>query len=131
MLCQYIFLPSGERITVHAFVVLFDDIQEVKVFQVVQEELDRLVVRIVPDAGFNEETKHTIMRGLKRTAGPAMRLELRIEDSIEQTAAGKHRMCVSELGESRLLSRAPGPNAGATTDAVGVPTLAQETGKNR
>jgi len=88
---------SGQKRTVGSFVVIFEYIQEVKMFQIVQCESDRLLIKVVPEVGFDSGTEERILHGIEDIVGPEMRLELEVKDKIETTKAGKRRICISEI----------------------------------
>jgi len=79
---------------------IFVDLPHVREGQVVQEAVDRFLVRLAVDAGFGEGEREEIRRRFEERLG---RIELRYEfvDSIERTSRGKFRAVVSRVSSDR------------------------------
>lgn len=70
-------------------------------FQVVQEELDEVLVRIVPWVGKDSEVlshEPEIVARIREAMGGACRVRVVLEDDIEPTPTGKHLLTVSKVG---------------------------------
>lgn len=78
-------------------------------FQFVQETLDRLVVRIVPndDAGPEglEEIRRRVPPMLNEVVGDDVRVEVECCDHITPTAGGKHLLVISRVDPDTWLAR--------------------------
>ena len=72
-------------------------VQEIKLFQAVQTKPDALLIRIVPDAGFSNETWEQILGYLKQYVGPDFQYELELVKDVERTAAGKARLVIVNI----------------------------------
>lgn len=88
---------SGRNITVGVFVVVFEYIQEVKMFQIIQKQRDKLLIKVMPEPGFNDQIKKRIQHDVENITGTGMQIEIVIVDNIETTVAGKRRICISEI----------------------------------
>ncbi|MBX2992601.1 MAG: phenylacetate--CoA ligase family protein [Bacteroidetes bacterium] len=67
--------------------------------QIIQEEHDRLRVRIVPSAPFNGKHSSEIVRRLTERVGP-MHIDVELVDRIERTKNGKFRAVISKVKNS-------------------------------
>lgn len=89
--------PEGNLcagILVPQFMSNFHNIQG---FQFVQEKLDLLKIRIVPDVGFDRAITSYMQEQLRRYVGPTMRIEFEFVDSLETLRSGKYKMVVSKI----------------------------------
>jgi phenylacetate-CoA ligase len=73
------------------------DFSELKFYQAVQTQPDVLVVRIVPDKGFNSQTMDKLQENLKKWVGPEFQFQVEVVDDIQRTAAGKCRVISVEM----------------------------------
>lgn len=88
--------PEGKY--VHGYFLLFsvESGKGIKEYQVVQEKVDKLVINIVPEEGF-DEAQLDIIREVIRRKSSRWEVEFRCVDEIERTKAGKYKYVVSEL----------------------------------
>lgn len=70
----------------------------VKQLQIIQEQLDYLVFRIVKSEKFNKETEKQINQLVVERFGEKMKFQVELVDSIQNESSGKYRFCVSKLG---------------------------------
>ena len=63
----------------------------------VGRELDALLVRLVPDAGYDPAVHDLIRAGIHKLTGDGVRIEFETVDAIALTASGKRRVTVCEL----------------------------------
>jgi len=75
---------------------MFEKIKSVKEFQVVQEKLDKIVIKIVPEDGF-DETQLDMIREIIKQKSSGWDVDFRFVDEIERTKAGKYKFITSEL----------------------------------
>lgn len=94
---EVIMTPEGEAITA-AFLV-FEDVPEVLAGQILQESLDELRVRIVPDAPFSSAAEARLTSRLRTLVGPTMKITTERCESVEalRGASGKVSSVVSKL----------------------------------
>lgn len=90
--------PSGNRLIVHFFTGILEHFQDVANFQVVQEEFDRIVVRIVPRKGFSSSTPEAIAERLRAHGLTDMRIEVDVTREIPMPRNAKHRFVLSRVG---------------------------------
>jgi phenylacetate-CoA ligase len=83
--------------------------------QIVQRRLDHLLVRVVPDTGFDQSAERTIVSRLRERMGYDVDIEVRTNESVPRTANGKLRMVVCELPEDVRSRVRAGQSVGAGT----------------
>lgn len=66
--------------------------------QLVQTDLDRLLVRIVPRPEFTDKHAANLIRDLKARLGADMRIEIERVPTLERTGRGKFKWVISEIG---------------------------------
>jgi len=103
--------PSGRRITGSNLGSGRFALLPILQFQVVQEELDHVIVRIVPrtatgPAGL-EDMRVRIPRMLNEIIGDDVRVEVEFCDHIELTAGGKHLLVISKVAPDAFLRQTP------------------------
>ena len=89
--------PDGRLVPGEFFPHLLKEFRGVRQFQVVQDRVDRLTVRLVTDGSFEEGQLETIRREVHKTVGGSLQVEFAFVDQIPLTATGKFRVTVSEL----------------------------------
>jgi phenylacetate-CoA ligase len=66
-------------------------------YQVVQRRIDALVVRLVPEPGYDAHVEDAIRAELRKLVGDSIAIEFEQVDRIALTASGKHRVTLCEL----------------------------------
>jgi phenylacetate-CoA ligase len=69
----------------------------IKQFQVVQQSLDSVLVRLVEDGEIPQSTLQEIARTLQNLLGDTVEVKFEFMDEIPTLSSGKHRYAVSEL----------------------------------
>lgn len=87
----------------------FRDFSEIVQYQVVQETLDYVVVRLVCWRSLSSPIKDTIRLKFVQTLGPQTTVEIREVEKIEASAAGKHRFIISKVASDYLNKLADAP----------------------
>ncbi|NQE53354.1 Capsular polysaccharide biosynthesis protein [ANME-1 cluster archaeon GoMg3.2] len=91
--------PEGKNVHGWFFLYIFWEFcKGVKEYQVVQEKLDKIVIKIVPEEGFDEKQLDKI-REIIRTRSEGWNVEFKFVDQIERTGAGKYKFIINEMGE--------------------------------
>jgi phenylacetate-CoA ligase len=75
-------------------------IGEIHQFQIIQEDLQHITIRVVKDAGFKESTISRFEEQLRKVVGDAVVLKYEVEDTPFREATGKHRLVVSKISQS-------------------------------
>ncbi|WP_292373440.1 MULTISPECIES: phenylacetate--CoA ligase family protein [unclassified Methanosarcina] len=93
---DFLLTPEGKY--VHGYFLLYcvEDGKGIKEFQVVQEKIDKLVIKIVPEKEFNEAHLDAIREVIRKKSN-GWEVEFRYVDKIERTQAGKYKLVRSEL----------------------------------
>lgn len=89
--------PEGRHI--HGYFLLFifwDYGKGIKEYQVIQEKIDKLVIKLVVWEDFDEKQLDVIREIIKRKSS-GWEVEFRLIDEIERTRAGKYKFIISEL----------------------------------
>ncbi|MCG3129410.1 MAG: hypothetical protein FLDDKLPJ_00137 [Phycisphaerae bacterium] len=79
---------------------VFKGVEHVREAQIVQEEADRFVVRVVPAPGYDAGSAELIRRNLSDRVGD-VRIDVVTVEAIERTRAGKFRAVISRVNPPR------------------------------
>ncbi len=88
--------PSGNRLIVHFFTGILEHYHQIKFFQVTQDKIDEMKLRIVPGAGYSDAVQNEIVSDLK-AHGADLRIEVEIVSEIPPSASSKRRFVISNL----------------------------------
>ena len=89
--------PEGKNVHGWFFLYIFWEFcKGVKEYQVVQEKIDKIVIKIVPEEGFDEKQLDKI-REIIRERSEGWNVEFKFVDEIERTGAGKYKFIISNL----------------------------------
>jgi len=75
-------------------------IREVKRFQVVQDHVDEITMRIIPAEGYGKQVESQIERALRNALGDRIGIRFDVVDEVELSRSGKYRVIVSRAGYS-------------------------------
>ena len=89
--------PEGKIVPGEFFPHLMKDFSDIARFQVIQENLDLLVVKLVPTTELSDSTKKRIDSEVRDVVGPTMVIKYEIVSDLPLTATGKYRVTVSKL----------------------------------
>lgn len=90
--------PEGKSVHGWFFLYIFMEyFKGVREYQVIQEELDRIVIKIVPDADFDISQLDKIRELISRKSSEWI-IEFKLVEKIERTKAGKYRFIINKLG---------------------------------
>ena len=76
---------------------VFKGLQTIKEAQIVQEDFDKIILRIVPGSKFQKHEAEVIALELKKRLGSRTHIEIDIVSEIPRTAAGKFRSVISKV----------------------------------
>jgi phenylacetate-CoA ligase len=95
---DYVLTPRGELISgislTENFAVMVPGIAQL---QIVQEEVDRFLFRIVKGSDFGQQSLDTIQSLVAERFGPDVRYVCEYLDRIPQEPSGKYRFCISKV----------------------------------
>lgn len=89
--------PNGNRLIVHFFTGIFEYAIHIETFQVVQEEKDKIKVRIVPKSEFNEEEWFRLKEEIRTKGDSDLGIELEVVDKIPLEKSNKRRFVISRI----------------------------------
>ena len=112
------FVVRADGTIMHALAVIYvlRAVEGVGEFKVIQHEVDRVEVLVVPGGKWTGAGAAAIERGLQARLGAGVRVETRAVDGIPPEASGKHRYVVSHVRSPAVdeLKRAD-PRSSATS----------------
>jgi len=89
--------PEGKNIHGWFFLYIFwKHCKGIKEYQVTQEKLDTIVIKIVPEDGFDEKQLKKI-REIIETKSQAWNIEFKFVDKIERTGSAKYKFIINNL----------------------------------
>jgi len=95
---DFLTTPAGQRFHAEAVMYIFEDAQRrglgVGQFQVIQEELASLLIRVVPMPGYSDRTERFLIEGVRAQMGQAMKVRVEQTPKIERERSGKMRLIV-------------------------------------
>jgi phenylacetate-CoA ligase len=93
------FIVAADGRIMHALAVIYvlRAIPGVGQFKLIQHTVDRMEVQVVPDARWNDDARAAVIQGLRARLGPALTVDLKLQDAIAPEASGKHRYVVSHV----------------------------------
>ncbi|MHB1187003.1 hypothetical protein [Thiobacillus sp.] len=71
---------------------------QIRQYQWVQSDLDRITLNLVVDRALNAETLASLEKQLRGDVDAQMVLEVRLLDAIPKTVSGKHRFVIGMAG---------------------------------
>lgn len=93
------FTPEGKNVHGWFFLYIFwENCTGIKEYQVVQESIDRLEIKMVIEEGFDERQLDKI-REIVRSRSEGWKIEFMLVDKIERTGAGKFKFIINKLYE--------------------------------
>jgi phenylacetate-CoA ligase len=94
---EMLLTPEGQGVFGGFFTTqIFDNTPSVREFQVVQKEVDRLIIRIVPEEGFDEQILDYI-RTKTLSKSEKWNIEFEFVESIDRSRAWKYKFIINEL----------------------------------
>jgi phenylacetate-CoA ligase len=86
--------PDGRKVPGEFFPHLLKEFPCIRRFQVVQESLEEIRLKLVVDGGFTLSDRERLLTEVRRCTGAAVEIRLELVDDIPLTRAGKHRVVV-------------------------------------
>lgn len=90
--------PAGNYLIVHFFTALFEYIEGVEQFQIIQRKPDEIEVRIVKNDRFTDKDIEYIDRSIKQGGGEHLKVKFTFVNDIPVEKSGKRRFIISETG---------------------------------
>jgi phenylacetate-coenzyme A ligase PaaK-like adenylate-forming protein len=92
--------PNGAHVYGAYFGMLLEKCQRIKAYQVIQERVDTLHVRLIPDGELMDRDIEKIRRHIQ-LKDPSWKVEIDLVNAIETTGSGKYRFLINRLEEHR------------------------------
>ncbi len=99
---DYVVLRSGRRLTPHPFFLVLDHALGVGRWQVVQESLEKIVVRTTLAEGWNDVATDSIVRGIRGLVGDRVEIHVKVVDHLREDPSRKLRSVISLVPGSRI-----------------------------
>jgi phenylacetate-CoA ligase len=90
---------------------IFVDQPHIREGQVIQESIERIRIKVVPEDGFGPNDERDVVQRVRQRLGPQVQVEVETVAKIPRTAAGKFQAVVSLVGSEQ--HRFSPPAAGA------------------
>ena len=92
-----IMTPNGNRLIVHFFTGIFEYETTIDTFQIVQEKIGEITIKIVPLPGFNDDVVNNLKRQILEKGDKDLKIEFAIVHDIPLERSNKRRFVVSRL----------------------------------
>jgi len=99
---EMVVTPEGNWISPSSLVMAFQTARNTKESQIIQLSRNKIIVKIVKEAGFSKRDLNYILHRLKERVGKNMSIEIEFVDSIERTKAGKFRFVISKSSSDEI-----------------------------
>lgn len=90
-------LRDGRLIPPSVLTHPFKPLDSIEASQLVQTDLDRLLVRLIPRPEYSDKDAQHLVRELKARLGADMRIDIELVDTMPRTARGKFKWVISEV----------------------------------
>lgn len=95
---DFLITPEGKNVHGWFFLYIFwEHCKGIKEYQVVQEKIDKIVIKIVPEESFDEKQLDEI-RTIIRKRSEGWNIEFKFVDKIKRTEAGKYKFIINKVG---------------------------------
>ena len=94
-----VLLGDGRMVSPYQLTCIVEAIPGIQRYQIVQTDLDRLTVRVVPDASYGEDTPRRLQRDLKQLLGEGVRIQPTLVRELAEEAGGKFRVVESQVAK--------------------------------
>lgn len=91
--------PSGNRLIVHYFTGILEHFTEIDSFQIEQDNLDHILVRILPNKEISSVMIDRIIQALKEKGAYDLKIELKLVESIQLSPTGKHKFVINTMNK--------------------------------
>ncbi|MEE9507462.1 MAG: hypothetical protein V3V98_10035 [Thermoplasmata archaeon] len=93
-------LPHGRLLPGEFFPHILKDVSGIRQYQVVQDSLESIVIRIVPRRNFDRRSEQQLLSNLADWLGNEVSVKIVLEKEIPLSPTGKHRIVESRVGGS-------------------------------
>jgi phenylacetate-CoA ligase len=97
---DYLKLPNGRYASFTAITsTFFPTVRGIIKSRIIQKKIDKILVQIVKNNDFDEESYSRLRQGLARVLGDTVEIELEFLEDISRAKSGKYRFVISEVAE--------------------------------
>lgn len=93
--------PDGKVVPGEFFPHLMKEFKGIERFQVVQDRLDHLEIKVVKNAAFSDAELRFLQEEIRKVTGAGLRTDYSFVDDIPLTRTGKFRVTVSQIGDRK------------------------------
>lgn len=94
--------PEGKHVHGYFLLYIFWEYGEgIKEYQVIQEKIDKLIIKIVPEEKFDVAKLDSIKEVIRRKSSE-WKVEFKYVDQIERTKAGKYKFIINKINDPLL-----------------------------
>ena len=94
---DFLVTPSGRLLHALAIIYPLRETASIKQFQVVQEAVDKVNIRVVPDASFSAEERRQLLQKAEGVLGAGIDIVIECVATIPPLASGKYRYVISNV----------------------------------
>jgi len=96
---DFLITPEGKNVHGWLFLYIFWEYGEgIKEYQVIQEKIDKVVIKIVPEEDFDAKQLGKI-REIVKERSEGWNIEFKLVDVIDRTKGGKYKFIINEIEE--------------------------------
>jgi phenylacetate-CoA ligase len=92
---SYIITPDGRQMGRLDF--LFKDSARIEEAQLIQEQIDRLTVKVVRSSGYTSDDERSLLKDMRHYLGEEIEIDVEYVSEIPRTANGKFRQIISKV----------------------------------
>ncbi|MBD3219124.1 MAG: hypothetical protein GF310_12685 [candidate division Zixibacteria bacterium] len=97
---DYLRLPDGRYVSCTGLTVtVFPKAKGIVQSRIVQKKADRIIVQIVKNNEFDQESDNILRKELGKVLGDGIEVELEFPDEIKREKSGKYRFAISEVSD--------------------------------
>lgn len=93
---DYFILPDNSMISPYAMTCAIENVEGMKQYQIVQEEKSLVIVNVIPNSQFKEESKQNIRSALEQVL-PGVLVHVSLVEEIAREQNGKYRIVISRV----------------------------------
>jgi phenylacetate-CoA ligase len=94
---DFLITPSGRVLHALAIIYPLRETASITQFQVIQETLNRVTIRVVPEESFSTEEQQRLVRKAKDVFGAGVDISVERVEAIAPAASGKYRYVISNV----------------------------------
>lgn len=92
--------PRGNRIGGTFWTIALRSVQGVKAFQIIQNNISSITLKIVKTPSYSVQTEHKIIQMITEKCGDEIKIDIHYVDAIPLTKSGKRRFVISNVIET-------------------------------